>query len=377
MIDRYLHIMSRIIPTFAAAMLVAAMAGCSSGKGDDMPPMPVKPGAPVEVAEYQAGFFITVSDSGSPVGRATPEGDYEAGYGWENHIDLDGRSLHIAVLDGEGRFVCELTDFDIVAYASVPGSKTYHVVATVQSDQVWPAPFKVVVMANWPTYPDLSKGIEALWNASYDYSSPVLSASNLIPFYGVKDCTASLVADKCVDLGTVHLLRAMAKIEVELKQSEGYNWEFSTLQLTRYNRSGLCAPAGVLEEGGYVHGNYDDGYVDAPSIPERVEPGENLDFVKVDERKWVVYVPEYSNTAPGAQVARIKVVFKDSFNSSPDKPEFIDFKLYNEPGQPVFDILRNYCYRYVVSKLSENQNLNLEVQVKPYGQVELRPGFGQ
>lgn len=108
-----------------------------------------------------------------------------------------------------------------------------------------------------------------------------------------------------------------------------------------------------------------------------MEPGENLDFVKVDERKWVVYVPEYSNTAPGAQVARIKVVFKDSFNSSPDKPEFIDFKLYNEPGQPVFDILRNYCYRYVVSKLSENQNLNLEVQVKPYGQVELRPGFGQ
>lgn len=378
MIDKHLHIFLPVIKVIVAALWVVALGACASD-GDDVRPVPGNNGHLPVPAEYQAGFFITVSDGAAPVqGRATPEGDYDYGQGWENHIDLDNRNIHVVVLDGSGKFERELTDFEIVEYDSSAGKKTYHVVASVTSDKPWPKPFKIVVMANWPTVPDLSKGVSELWNASYGFTSPELSATNLIPLYGVKDCSATLVANKYADLGIVHLIRAMAKVEVELNQSDdyGHEWEFASLQLSRYNRSGLCAPTGVLAEDAYVHGNYDEDYVASPSLPTGVETGENLDFVEVSKGKWVVYVPEYSNTAAGSVAARIKVVFKNSFNSSADNPEYIDFKYYDKPGQPAFDILRNYYYRYSVSKLSESQTLGVEVHVKPYGEVSLRPGFG-
>ena len=52
-------------------------------------------------------------------------------------------------------------------------------------------------------------------------------------------------------LGTVHLLRAMAKVEVSCKTS---GWTLEKVELLRYNATGYCAPSGVYSQDDYVKG---------------------------------------------------------------------------------------------------------------------------
>ena len=66
------------------------------------------------------------------------------------------------------------------------------------------------------------------------------------------------------------------------------------------------------------------------------------------------------------------------FKETPGKEYTVEFKYYNDPpagsavGAP-FDIRRNYYYKFSISKTSEP---DLVVEVFPYEQVELDPGFG-
>ena len=66
------------------------------------------------------------------------------------------------------------------------------------------------------------------------------------------------------------------------------------------------------------------------------------------------------------------------FKETGDKEYPVEFKYYNDPpvgnsvGDP-FDIRRNYYYKFSITKTSEP---DLAVEVFPYEQIELEPGFG-
>lgn len=296
---------------------------------------------------------------------------------------------------GLRNYVRELRDFDIVPYAETPGSKTYHLHCRVAADQKWEPNFKFMVLANWPSYPvagadpsgsdaplsfttgyDFSLPSNPLWTSVYTYNPEPLSDTNLIPLYGVKTCTEELVEGRYVSLGTLHLLRALAKVEVIFPADNNpYDfWEIETMELLRHNTAGFCAPTGVLSQDDYVKNSYNGDYVATPSIPEGYETGEPMPLVEVEKnRRWVLYLPEYRNVGrPDSEKARIHVAFR---NTSVTREQFIDFKEYDNGGKP-FDILRNNWYKFTLSKNSEFQNLTIEVDVRYYASVELRPGFG-
>lgn len=180
-------------------------------------------------------------------------------------------------------------------------------------------------------------------------------------------------------LGTVHLLRAMAKVEVSCKTS---GWTLEKVELLRYNATGYCAPSGVYSQDDYVKGNYAGDYTDTVHLPDgrNDEAPKTRAFDRTADGRFVAYVPEYRNVAAGtanrkaADAAEMRVRFKEA----PGKEYAVEFKYYNAPpegsavGDP-FDIRRNYYYKFSISKTSEP---DLVVEVFPYELVELDPGFG-
>lgn len=109
-----------------------------------------------------------------------------------------------------------------------------------------------MAVANWGgNYLALFVGrstIDDLTDVSlYNFNAPFEpTAETPIPLFGVKLYNPiQLGADGVGQGGTLHLLRAMAKIEVECSST------YSTLEsatLTRYNLSGYMAPKGVYAQ---------------------------------------------------------------------------------------------------------------------------------
>ena len=218
-------------------------------------------------------------------------------------------------------------------------------------------------------------------SSRYTFSAPfVLSRERLIPMYGVKSCEEmTFTPGMLTHLGTVHLLRAMAKVEMSCKTS---GWTLEKVELLRYNATGCCAPSGVYSQDDYVKGNYAGDYTDAVHLPDgrNDEAPKTRAFDRTADGRFVAYVPEYRNVAAGtanrkaADAAEMRVRFKEA----PGKEYAVEFKYYNAPpegsavGDP-FDIRRNYYYKFSISKTSEP---DLVVEVFPYELVELDPGFG-
>ena len=306
---------------------------------------------------------------------------------FENGIDLENGNYRFFFFDAQNRYLSAFQTVELIPEGEDPDrSKTYEVVG--KTDKMPPANFKVVALANWPSYPGkMTAGettIEELCTAEssrYTFSAPfALSRERLIPMYGVKSCEEmTFTPGMLTHLGTVHLLRAMAKVEVSCKTS---GWTLEKVELLRYNATGYCAPSGVYSQDDYVKGNYAGDYTDTVHLPDgrNDEAPKTRAFDRTADGRFVAYVPEYRNVAAGtanrkaADAAEMRVRFKEA----PGKEYAVEFKYYNAPpegsavGDP-FDIRRNYYYKFSISKTSEP---DLVVEVFPYELVELDPGFG-
>lgn len=347
------NITLRQLAAIALAGLMTALGACSSRT--------VGPDEPEEPATvYRAGFFVTVGDA-DPTSR-TPDGSYMPGEGLENHIDIAGGDLRVVLFNTDGSFLSEITDFTIIPVATYESSKRYYLNGATTAD-ISSGKFKIMFMANWRQQYPTEWTLENVWNQKYDFDGTgIITKEQLIPLYGIKDIAIAggIKPDVAADLGTLHLLRAMAKIEVIITD------DFSTvetLKLTNHNTTGFCAPDQVKSEGDYVHGNWIQDYTPA-HIPTDTGKGGPLDFVPVDDTHWVLYVPEYSNTTASSPEAQIEITVEDETDTKVIR--FLDKDASR-------DILRNYWYRFKVTKISD---LEVEVDVLPYHAIELDPTFG-
>lgn len=210
----------------------------------------------------------------------------------------------------------------------------------------------------------------------YAYTPPFRLGERLIPFYGVKLCEGvTFIRDLQTDLGTIHLLRAMAKIEVACVTP---GWNISGVALQRYNAAGYCAPSGVYGFGDYSWPDY-VGTLHLVGDRNDAEP-KSLDFAPSAQGTFVAYVPEYRNLAGGTTGVRAQdaAELRVTFRESGDKEYPVEFKYYTSVpagsrlGDP-FDIRRNYYYKFTITKAAEPL---IVVDVYPYEEVELDPGFG-
>lgn len=406
----------RTVALAVSGMGLLMVAACS---GSDIDTEPTPP-SPAPDTEVQAGFYITVGDAPTSTssstangrsasaqrlaGRATPtDGPYDPGQGYENFIDIPARDFKFLFFTGgEGATATYITEFQVNSIIPVSGtesSKTYQVLGSVPQRLLTDNSFRVMVLANWGHYPELTSGTTTIdqacsqYNALFGFNqdSTTVSADNPIPLYGIKRYSdVTYDAAYFYNLGTIHLIRAYAKVDVAITDPR---WSIRSAELTRCHTTGYKAPAGVYDQSDYVHDSYDADYTGAPNVPTSGTQ-ENLKFTRIaaDSSLYRIYIPEFRNTAydsDGTPLtddnrARIRVRFTDR-NTGWESylgEQYVDFKYYQAPeNHPelaghYFNIMRNYWYRFTLTKGPELSQLDVQIDVQPYASVELEPSFG-
>ena len=224
---------------------LVCMALLSCGRDSDPVAPNDLPGVPEGVT---VGFRISLGSMGGT--RAVQDG-YDDGTGtdYENHIDFPNLDYRFLFFDMQNRYIASFVPTGIKP--SNPGtvrSKTYEVTGKIE--QALPEDFKVVALANWTSYPDApvagATTLEEICTSvgsRYEYTPPFRLGERLIPMYGVRRCEGvTFTQNMHTDLGTIHMLRAMAKIEVVCRTA---GWTLDRVVMHRYNARGFCAPNAV------------------------------------------------------------------------------------------------------------------------------------
>lgn len=327
--------------------------------------------------------------------RAAAEG-YEDGETDENYIDIVGGNYRIYFFDTNDKFIAS---FDPSGFITADGNdyRQYNVLGKAPDALVKHSSFKMVVLANWPEYPEdnanttLTAGrttiadiCDASW-AQYDCltdgnetnpASVALDpdAGRLMPFYGVhaysnvtfKPGVATILSEP------VTLLRAMAKVEVILQTDDYFDLSFSSLKINRYNATGYCAPKDVFHQNEYDHsGNWTEDYTQTLHLvgDQNDSKAKELSFRCVrqwDEdgkryEKWTVYLPEYRNTGTDDVYSSIKAKF--NIQTEDDEPHTIYFAQYDggkTDNVNRLNIERNNIYRFTVTVRDRRLMVNVQ-----------------
>lgn len=381
-----------IIRWLCLSALLCASVSCS--KEMDAPDTPDVPSG--EEMTLHIGFKVPT--------RAAAEG-YEDGETDENYIDIAGGNYRIYFFDGDNKFIAR---FEPSGFIATEGSDYCHysVLGKAPDALVEHSDFfKMVVLANWPSYPeDLnekkeenlplveeSTTIEEICTADWAQygcltdgkKNPTAIALDpfaanpkerkLMPFYGVHeygDITftpgqATLLEE------SVTLLRAMAKVEVILETDDDLDLSFSSVVINRYNARGYCAPKDVFTQDDYDHGeNPDEDYVKDLHLTNEGKNDEDekelvcrsvrmwTDEDGTRHEKWEAYIPEYENI-DDSTYSCIKVKL-DDVQTEPYTIFFANYDGGQTDNSDRLNIERNNIYRFIVTVHDSRFKVNVQ-----------------
>lgn len=179
-----------------------------------------------------------------------------------------------------------------------------------------------------------------------------------LPMWGVKKVAFTLAAGKRQDFSDIDLLRAVAKVKVNLSNEMKNNgWSIHSMQLFNYNDRGYCMP-----------GKYTDCEQTASLTHEEFEHFFNSRQTSGITMKdnVPIYLPEYQNNGKedaNKCVIKLKLASngKVELDTSGNEKEytlrFIDYTDTGAEGTTTNDIVRDHYYTFEVYKGSNGQNL--------------------
>lgn len=212
---------------------------------------------------------------------------------------------------------------------------------------------KMVVYANFNmSEDDLQKSYSdtGIAQKSFDYEAN----PKYLPMWGVKKVSFTLTAGKRQDFSDIDLLRAVAKVRVNLSskmKSDG--WSIYGMQLFNYTDKGYCMPKKYAEceqTASLTHEDFENFYDSKQT--GGITMTENVP----------IYLPEYQNTGKDeADRCIIKLKLKLNGNVENNEKEytlrFIDYADNGAEGTTVNDIVRDHYYTFEVYKGSNGKNL--------------------
>lgn len=179
-----------------------------------------------------------------------------------------------------------------------------------------------------------------------------------LPMWGVKKVVFTLAAGKLQDFSDINLLRAVAKVKVNLSNEMKNNgWSIYSMQLINYNDKGYCMPEKYAEcekTASLTHEEF------VHFFNSRQTSGITM---REDDP---IYLPEYQNNGKeDANKCVIKLKLKsngnverdDSGNEKEYTLRFIDYTDSGAEGTTTNDIVRDHYYTFEVYKGSNGQNL--------------------
>lgn len=340
------------------------------------------------------GASVDVTDDGMRVSFAISAGhpDYsftkssydtpslEDGTEWENFIDIAGNDYLFYLFDGSGIFreilnVTEIKSSD---------SKTYLVKA--ETREVYQN-FTIVALANWRTgawdmisagtsYPILDIGsstIDEIWNDTaglrvYDSDSRTFtpSATDRIPMYGARSYNLpnSAFNTERIDLGNFYLIRSLAKIDVYVSADSGVT--LNSVSLNCYSNCFHCAPIGMRA----MDDEWDqatDETMNTNLIQESFSPS-SLEFVKIEENLFRLYVPEYPNKREGLTPSTISVSMTKNGIENGGVINFEGMETTSSTEKTRLNILRNNYYKFCITGVTD-YNTDTFIEVVPFDDV--------
>ena len=273
----------------------------------------------------------------------------------ENNIDFN--RFHVVFYDANHRMAGILQNMVLIHM----GGNIYRLTGSLPvSNKVLVGNYfegKMVVYANFDmSEDDLQKGYNDVIIAqkAFDYEAK----PKYLPMWGVKKVAFTLAAGKRQDFSDIDLLRAVAKVKVNLSNDMKKNgWRIHSMQLFNYNNKGYCMP-----------GKYTDC--------ERTASLTHKEFSHFYDTKQSggitltdnvpIYLPEYQNTGRNEAdkcIIKLKLesngnVERDDYGNEKEYTlRFIDYTDTGAEGTTTNDIVRDHYYIFEVYKGSNGQNL--------------------
>ena len=288
--------------------------------------------------------------------RAANEGwdDYDPkddGTAYENAINTE--QLQIKVCDENGTIIGDVENV-IAINNSTDTNPDYSITGTWENaaDKLSKAK-KIMVFANCGTSivtPDNIQNLAFAMSATTQY----------IPMWGVTTLTNELVVGKSNNLGTIYLLRSLAKVKVKLADGmKSRKYSLGAMQLNNYNTSGYTLPltyntvarTAAIRFGNSLHANSSW----AQSIVMTGDGDESI----------MLYIPEYDNI--NAATDRKATISLQLMRDGEEEGNYtLHFCNYTPEGAPdaasTYNIQRNHYYEYTVGRTDDQVKIVLNVK---------------
>jgi hypothetical protein len=393
-----------------------------------------------EDSKYEITFTINVgksrgADNTSDLDYYYKDEDgnsYSDGVGYENYIDT--QKLHIYVWNGSGGFGGSSYNKELpISQVTKLSSTEYRVRVDGGKELLPTSAFTIAVCANWQysiddrnaatvataakTYSNVAfLCIEPGSEYSYHYGTKetnslgvsgsgtsdgtvldygdadgnptyfVPSEETPIPMFGCKVYTYDTNWGNHVNLGTIYLIRAMAKLVVKSSNS---SYTVNSATLSHYYDVGMCgfcdASGGSLYTSGSdpEYYDYDYTYFDDLNLPG----GFTKDFSKGYENQnpthrctnlpfkaytnsdgktiYVAYIPAYNNKLGNTRIPALEGHLTVNITAN-GKTEDYEIKFKDQDGgsyddNSLYDLWRNHMYIYDITTIAAKKTLNYVV----------------
>ena len=206
---------------------------------------------------------------------------------------------------------------------------------------------KVMVLANC--------GEAACSSDISDIEYSLADTKRYIPMWGVGSFS-SLTLGKSTDIGDIALLRAMAKVSVQLRDDMGAKgYTIGSLAINGYNTRGYSVPLTFRSVSKTADIRFDGSL---HPLDSKATDGP-LYFTDYG----YTYIPEYSNTLPSDTPSTVSV---DLFRNGKHEGYYtLHFRAYDSDGAPTgtpYDIQRNNYYQFVIYKHDDRTIVTLHVR---------------
>lgn len=288
--------------------------------------------------------------------RAANEGwdDYDPkddGTAYENAINTE--QLQIKVCDENGTIIGDVENV-IAINNGTDTNPDYSITGTWENaaDKLSKAK-KIMVFANCGTSivtPDNIQNLAFARSATTQY----------IPMWGVTTLTNELVVGKSNNLGTIDLLRSLAKVKVKLADGmKSRKYSLGAMQLNNYNTSGYTLPLTyntVASTAAIRFGN---------SLHANSSWAQSITMTNNDDESIMLYIPEYDNI--NAATDRKATISLQLMRDGEEEGNYtLHFCNYTPEGAPdaasTYNIQRNHYYEYTVGRTDDQVKIVLNVK---------------
>lgn len=288
--------------------------------------------------------------------RAANEGwdDYDPkddGTAYENAINTE--QLQIKVCDEKGTIIGDVENV-IAINNGTDTNPDYSITGTWENaaDKLSKAK-KIMVFANCGTSIVTPGNIQ---NLAFARSA----TTQYIPMWGVTTLTNELVVGKSNNLGTIDLLRSLAKVKVKLADGmKARKYSLGAMQLNNYNTSGYTLPLTyntVASTAAIRFGN---------SLHANSSWAQSIVMTGDDDESIMLYIPEYDNI--NAATDRKATISLQLMRDGEEEGNYtLHFCNYTPEGAPdaasTYNIQRNHYYEYTVGRTDDQVKIVLNVK---------------